>query len=462
MSEPRKKTSKSKQTAIGYFYQPAPKRKKNGSITQTHLPKFPPQEFLKEGSIRCKAPKCPMKFTCTQGLGSHLNSCTLWKNYVDQNENENGMILYTTSKRDGTGRKNDISYRRQIAVFENQRQFNDNDQNEEQEIPNQEEVDGRMNNRGSSVRNQYTPLLKWEIIEQFEIWAEERKEAGEINNVTTYLKEKRLPTKFKDFLGKNAKTGWRNEHTKAKFFRQARDLTVKNLKVPSRGRANTGKYLLMESELKTEMKERRLRKARVSSNWLKMRAKQIANIKYPASTFKASNGWLLRFMRRNNIKFRNRKNVKAESAEEKRQKIMQWHSDLRLKVLPYREGHVGSYHPHYGRFPPERRYNMDQIPMPFIVDQNTTFTFEDDEHVQVRGTGAAEGLNKRQYTAHVFINASLECSTSYGYIDMICRGTGKRISSLEKESYNENVNVRWQPKAWVDRKVMIDIARDFV
>ena len=70
---------------------------------------------------------------------------------------------------------------------------------------------------------------------------------------------------------------------------------------------------------------------------------------------------------------------------------------------------------------------MDQIPIAFIVDQNTTYTFEDDKHVQVRGTGAAEGLNKRQYTAHVFINASLECSTAYGNIDMIFRGTGKRI-----------------------------------
>ena len=72
---------------------------------------------------------------------------------------------------------------------------------------------------------------------------------------------------------------------------------------------------------------------------------------------------------------------------------MKWHRDIRYNVLPYRDGHVGSFHPYYGRFPPERRYNMDQIPMPFVVDQHDTFTLVDDEHIQVRGTGA-EGLNK--------------------------------------------------------------------
>jgi hypothetical protein len=104
---------------------------------------------------------------------------------------------------------------------------------------------------------------------------------------------------------------------------------------------------------------------------------------------------------------------------------------------------------------------MDQIPMPFIVDQDKTFTTDDDDHCQVKGTGA-EGLNKRQYTAHVFINAGDTEETAQGYIDLICRGSGTRISRLEKESYNSEVNVRWQKNAWVDRPVMIQIARTFV
>ena len=166
-------------------------------------------------------------------------------------------------------------------------------------------------------------------------------------------------------------------------------------------------------------------------------------------------------MKRYKIKFLKRKNVKAKSANEKREDIVKWHQDLRYKVLPYREGYVGTFSPQYGRFPPERRYNMDQIPMPFVVDQDSTFTTEDDEHVHIRGTGA-DGLNKRQYSAHVFINAGNKEENTHGYIDLICRGKGVCITQLEKDSYNPNINVRWQQKAWVDREIMIDIAKDFV
>ena len=73
--------------------------------------------------------------------------------------------------------------------------------------------------------------------------------------------------------------------------------------------------------------------------------------------------------------------------------------------------------------------------------------------MHVRGAGS-ESLATRQFTAHVFINAAKEEGHAKGCIDMICRGTGTRISRLEKQSYNSNVNVRFQPKAWVDRNVM--------
>ena len=79
---------------------------------------------------------------------------------------------------------------------------------------------------------------------------------------------------------------------------------------------------------------------------------------------------------------------------------------------------------------------MDQIPIPFVVDQHSTFTLTDDEHVQVRIIGA-EGLNKCQYNAHVFINAALATEDAHRYVDVLCRGNGTRISRLEKESYNQ-------------------------
>ena len=45
---------------------------------------------------------------------------------------------------------------------------------------------------------------------------------------------------------------------------------------------------------------------------------------------------------------------------------------------------------------------------------------------------------------------------------MVCRGTGKRISKAEKNLYDNDVNVFWQPKAWVDSVVMRKLAERFV
>ena len=59
--------------------------------------------------------------------------------------------------------------------------------------------------------------------------------------------------------------------------------------------------------------------------------------------------------------------------------------------------------------------------------RDSTYTEEGNEHVHVRGTGN-EGLTKRQYIVHVFINAGDSEDNTHGYVDMIRRGAGKRIS----------------------------------
>lgn len=50
----------------------------------------------------------------------------------------------------------------------------------------------------------------------------------------------------------------------------------------------------------------------------------------------------------------------------------------------------------------------------------------------------------------------------HGCVDFNYCGIGQRFSKLEKDSWSNNANVRFQKKACVDRPVMIDIEKDFI
>ena len=62
---------------------------------------------------------------------------------------------------------------------------------------------------------------------------------------------------------------------------------------------------------------------------------------------------------------------------------------------------------------------------------------------------------------HQVFNAGVG-DKAHGWCDMVCRGTGKRISKAEKNLYDNDISVFWQPKAWVDKVVMRQLAERFV
>jgi hypothetical protein len=373
------KKNNKEQTTIASFFQPVPKLNNDGSFTVKILPTSAVKTIPHHASHACKAPKCMRTFKTTQGLASHHNACHYYKMLLRQQEPKNTLVLCQDSLAISNKARKSSS-----KVFNNNiattLEINNNDDRTDN-IQNEEKVDKRVNNRGAAFRQLYSNSDKWKIIEDFESWLSENPDG----NVQQYIKQFRLPAKFKDFLSKSRK-GWRYPETKEAIFNNTKMDIIKKLKVPLRSRLYAPKYPLMENALKNAIIDRRARKAKVSSAWIKMKARLLFKEKYAhidPDQFKASNGWFLRFLRRHRIKFRKRKNLKATNAEDKREKIMEWHRSLRYNVLPYRQGHIGSYHPYYGRFPPERRYNMDQIPMPFVIDQDSTFTTSDDEHVHV-------------------------------------------------------------------------------
>ena len=99
---------------------------------------------------------------------------------------------------------------------------------------------------------------------------------------------------------------------------------------------------------------------------------------------------------------------------------------------------------------------MDQVPLPFVVGQDDTFTTENDKDVNIKCP--KESLRKCQFTMHLVFNAG-KGENAHGWCDLVCKGTGKRINTAEKALWDERVKVFWQDKAWVDSVVMRDIAR---
>ena len=62
---------------------------------------------------------------------------------------------------------------------------------------------------------------------------------------------------------------------------------------------------------------------------------------------------------------------------------------------------------------------------------------------------------------HLIFNAG-KGDKAHGICELIVRGKGLRINQGEKALWNQNVNVFWQEKAWVDSKVMRELAHSFV
>lgn len=90
---------------------------------------------------------------------------------------------------------------------------------------------------------------------------------------------------------------------------------------------------------------------------------------------------------------------------------------------------------------------MDQVPLPFALDKTTTYESKEighDDKVWVATPGS--GLDKRQCTLQMcFSPEDNNCR-----IDIIFRGSGKRIADEEKQLYHKDVDVYWQKNAWAD------------
>jgi hypothetical protein len=113
-----------------------------------------------------------------------------------------------------------------------------------------------------------------------------------------------------------------------------------------------------------------------------------------------------------------------------------------------------STEPDFGRWLPQDRFSLDQVPCNMVEGDMRTYNEKGDKvHVWVAGAG--NGDESKRYCTLQLVVCFVNGDTAARYRGQpwpeICfRGKGMRISQREKDAWHPKVWVRFQPKAWYD------------
>jgi hypothetical protein len=136
--------------------------------------------------------------------------------------------------------------------------------------------------------------------------------------------------------------------------------TSKKTRLLKRGGVRPLRFPRAEAELAIRFNERRRRGRRVSERWLYATMQLLVREMYPTATFVASRGWLTRCCHRLGIAVRAKSNCKRAAARDRIPAVRQWLARYRL-MLKTPLSKSMPMDPIWGRFPPELRFNCDQV-----------------------------------------------------------------------------------------------------
>ena len=143
--------------------------------------------------------------------------------------------------------------------------------------------------------------------------------------------------------------------------------------------------------------------------------------------------WVRRFCKRQDITLRRRTNKKSQGLQEKIKVLQKFQTNLRMAVKSKRRRNP-SYDPIWGRWLPANCWNVDQVPQPFVNDQETTYADKDSSSVWIAQPDS--GLDKRQFTLQLCIRPEGDQTVKPA---IVFRGTGLRIGEDERQMYDDRV-----------------------
>ena len=257
---------------------------------------------------------CDRHFKSEQGKASHERTCALAQIHYKDKESE-------AMKRNMSMRGITVvcPARKKSRSGENAAPLNESPRHNLVHIPTPSvgdtDADGRRNNRGSAVRMKVSNEKKASIIQLYE---------QQSLSVSAFVDKHHLSAKHKKCLSEG-KDGWRYPSTREKILKAASDKKYKHLKHMTGGKSfRKSPYQPMENDLHKLIIAHRAKGRKVSQNFIRISAKKLMKTVQPelADTFKASDGWFQRFLKRKNIKFRKRKSGKKHDGELNKDKIV--------------------------------------------------------------------------------------------------------------------------------------------
>ena len=170
------------------------------------------------------------------------------------------------------------------------------------------DADGCINNRGSTVQIKVSNEKKASIAQFYE---------QQSLSVSAFVDKYHLAAKYKKYLSEG-KDGWQHPRTREKILKAASDKKRMCLKHMTGGKSfRKSPCQPMENDLHKIMIAHRAKGRKVNQNFMRISAKKLIKTAQPelADTFKASDGWFQRFLKRKNIKFRKRKSREKHDGE---------------------------------------------------------------------------------------------------------------------------------------------------
>ena len=339
---------------------------------------------------------CKENFTSKQYLGTHM----FWKHPAPSrsHDRQHEMEIITTGHDEGKPAA------KSMAVV-----LTDSETEVAEEVT-EEESRGRSSvRRGSCKRRSYTLDFKVKTLRLLDRLSVTKNMKNKWEKVASMrgISSKSLVVKWnkdrKKLLGCLSNNTIKEGAGNFKAARQRR-------KVPSKEKEQE-KLPLASKAVVAEFKQRRKKGLKITKLWfcktMKRRIQDIYGIE-KANNFKASNNWFHRFKKRYQISLRNRTNKKQKSADDCRSTIQSFHRTLRRALKTQRQRLHGktAIDTKWGRWLPANRYNVDQVPLPFVVDQGKTYAETGDKQIWI--SQPISGLKKRQATLQLCIRAKGE------------------------------------------------------